>query len=81
MLLSKKSGPDIEVFPFPGPLAEVQLAVELLKAPFQSLELAPLSSGGAILGGQFFQIFPNQTGQRGVPVNRHLPELLYNFVI
>jgi hypothetical protein len=60
MLLSRKSGPDIEIFPFPGALAEIQLAVELLKAPLQGLDLAPLSSGGGILSGQFFQIFPNK---------------------
>jgi hypothetical protein len=63
----------------PGPLSDFKL--ETLEAAIQQFAFPAFAAGNGILGGQRFQISPDQTRQSRIPVNGDLSDLLNEPVV
>src|SRR5579859_1808438 len=79
MLVSRKSGPGMEVCPRPGPLANLQS--NLLKRALECLALTPFSAGRSLFSRNLFQIGANHPRESRVTLDGDLPDFLNQLVL
>src|SRR5262249_32320028 len=77
--VSRNSGADIQVGPFPGSLADPE--PELLKAALQGLAFPPLPPSCSLVSRKLLQILANHASQGRIPLDSDLPHLLDEIVV
>lgn len=74
-----KSAAGLQNPAFPSTLADFE--TELLEAAFQGLLFAALPAGDGIGRRERLQMVPDQSGQRGIPIDSNFPDPFNQIVI